>query len=236
MMASGWMIDRPVPFAEGFRIQSILHERRLHDEIPDTVLFLEHTPVVTLGTRGRDEALLSDRENLTARGIDFEVATRGGDATYHAPGQLVMYPIVKLGQKGVDSGDYLQNLEEVAIRTCASFGVPAVRRDGMNGAWTHAGKIAAIGFRLKRWVSYHGMSFNVSGDLAGFKAIVPCGLVGERVCTLESHLGPGTPSLPEVREAMAGHFEDVCGRPLLRYDAEDKLPEAIDELIRIPKR
>ena len=168
---------------------------------------------MTLGTRGRDEALLSDRENLTARGIDFEVATRGGDATYHAPGQLVMYPILKLGQKGIDSGDYLQNLEEVAIRTCASFGVPAVRRDGMNGAWTEKGKISAIGFRIRRWVTLHGLSFNVNLDLEGFQHIVPCGLVNEPVARLQDFLDQPV-TVSDVREEMAGHFSEVMTRPL----------------------
>lgn len=211
--SSGWMVDQPVPFSEGYRLQLSLHAQRLKDEIPDTVLFLEHTPVVTLGTRARDQALLSSKDHLAASGIDFEVATRGGDATYHAPGQLVMYPIVKLGQKGVDSGGYLQKLEEIAIRTCASFGVDAFRRECMNGAWTEKGKISAIGFRIRRWVTLHGLSFNVNLDVDGFRHIVPCGLTNERVTRLQDFLDQNI-SVADVRAEMAGHFAEVMMRPL----------------------
>jgi lipoate-protein ligase B len=228
--------DAPVRYAEGTRIQEALLAARQEGIIPDTVLFLEHHPVITIGNRGRRQHLLAPEELLAKQGIDLAESARGGDVTYHGPGQLVMYPILHLGDKKADSHGYLNNLEEVAVRTAESFNVKAFRRDGMNGAWTNAGKIAAIGFRLKRWVSYHGMSFNVSGDLAGFKTIVPCGLVGERVCTLETHLGPQTPSINEVREAMANHFETVCERPLERYQAEGALPEVIAKCLGDSKR
>lgn len=207
------MVDQPVSFSEGFRLQLSLHALRLNDELPDTVLFLEHTPTVTLGTRGRDQALLSSREQLAASGVDLEVATRGGDATYHAPGQLVMYPILKLGQKGRDSGSYLHNLEEIAIRTCGSFGVDAFRRKGMNGAWTGKGKIAAIGFRIRRGVTLHGLSFNVNLELDGFEHIVPCGLAGEPIARLQDFFEESV-SVEDARAGMAAHFSDVMSRSL----------------------
>jgi lipoyl(octanoyl) transferase len=134
--------------------------------------------------------------------------------TYHAPGQVVIYPILRLGSHEADAHGYLYNLEEIAIRTAADFGIDAFRREGMNGAWTDAGKIAAIGFRLKRWVSCHGMSFNVDLDLSGFNSIVACGLEGEPVASLQTILGNACPSVEQVTERMRHHFEAVCGRIL----------------------
>jgi lipoic acid synthetase/lipoyl(octanoyl) transferase len=212
--ARGIFFDKPVPYAEGVRIQEQLHAERLDDRIPDTVLFLEHTPVVTLGRRGRDNFLLVPADELARRGIDVVRSSRGGDVTYHGPGQLVMYPILKLGTNEADAHGYLWNLEEIAIRTAAEFGVRAFRLEGKSGAWTDAGKVAAIGFQLKRWVTLHGMSFNVAVDLAGFAAIVPCGLVGDPVASLKTILGERCPSLALVRAAMKTHFESVCGRQL----------------------
>jgi lipoate-protein ligase B len=206
-----------VPYTDGTRLQQALLNARAQDAIPDVVLFLEHKPVVTLGNRGRRDHLLLSDEELGRRGIELAHAGRGGDVTYHGPGQLVMYPIVRLGTHEADAHGYLYNLEEVAIRTAAAFGVSAFRREGKNGAWTERGKLAAIGFRLKRWVTCHGMSFNVRGDLGGFETIVPCGLVGERVASLETLLGDTAPDVPAVRDVMAAQFEAVCGRRLERH-------------------
>lgn len=219
-----------MPYAEGVRLQERVWRARLAERIPDTVLFLEHTPTVTLGRRGRMQHLLASREQLAARGIALEPAARGGDVTYHGPGQLVLYPIMKLGAAEADAHSLLHNLEEIALRTAADFGVRAYRRAGKNGAWTDAGKIAAIGFCLKRWISYHGMSFNVDVDLAGFGHIVPCGLAGERVSSLAAILGDACPTLDAVREQMARHFAEVCGRPL---SAPTRLGLAPEDLARL---
>lgn len=227
MSALALCFDRLVPYPLGLQIQEALLQARQAETIPDVVLFLEHEPVVTIGSRGRQDHLLLSHEDLARRGIALYQASRGGDLTYHGPGQLVMYPILRLGTEEADAHGYLHNLEEIAIRTAASFAVNAYRRDGMNGAWTDAGKIAAIGFRLKRWVTCHGMSFNISGPLDGFQTIVPCGLVGERVASLQTHLGPQCPVLADVRTAMAGAFSEVCGRPLAMHRVEDHCPEAV---------
>ena len=232
MTAWGIFFDSPLAFADGVRIQNEIHKARLADRIPDTVLFLEHSPVVTLGTRGRSNYLLISPEQLAARGIEFAQASRGGDVTYHGPGQLVMYPILKLGEREADSHSYLTNLEEIAIRTAADFGVVAQRRKGMNGAWTDDGKIAAIGFRLKRWITMHGMSLNVSVDLEGFKTIVPCGLQGEPVSSLKKILGDRCPSMEQVRDRMAHHFSDVCGRPLEFFSAHGPLPDGLSQILQ----
>lgn len=219
MKACAIFFDKPVRYADGVLLQQRLAAARATSRIADVVLFLEHHPVVTLGARGRTDSMLVAPEELARRGIDFAIASRGGDATYHGPGQLIMYPILRLGSSEADAHGYLFNLEEVAIRTAADFGVTAFRRDGKNGAWAAQGKIAAIGFRLKRWITLHGMSFNVNPDLAGFGTIIPCGLQGEPVASLGSILGPGCPSLRDVRAAMLRHFQQVLRRPLEVFDA-----------------
>lgn len=226
--------DNPVPYAIGLVLQEALVELRAAGTIPDTFLFLEHAPVVTLGNRGRTNHLLADRAHLEACGIELHHASRGGDVTFHGPGQLIMYPILQLGRTRGDSRSYLTNLEEIAIRTAKSFGVDAFRREGKNGAWHQSGKIAAIGFRIKRWVTCHGMSFNLNVDLAGFSTIVPCGLVGEPVSSLARILGPSAPSMSKLRDAMASHASEVLQRPMTSFEpARDTL---IANLLGEPRR
>lgn len=207
--------NRPRQYRDFLEQQEELLKARIADEVGDTVLFLEHEPVVTAGRRLRAEHLLVSPEYLNAQGVDFFQTSRGGDLTFHGPGQLVMYPIMKLGQAQADAHSYLNSLEEIAIRTAADFGVTAYRRAGMNGAWTDAGKIAAIGFHLRRWVTSHGISFNIAPDLRGFSLIVPCGLHGEKVASLKAVLGEACPSVADVRERMLSHFSNVCGRKLV---------------------
>ncbi len=215
MTAAALFFDSPVPYAAAVRLQEALVAQRQADRIPDTILFLEHPPVITLGRRGRANFLLAPPEQLARLGVELHTASRGGDVTYHAPGQLVLYPILKLGGAEADSRRYLTNLEEIALRTAADCGVSAYRRAGKNGAWTDQGKIAAIGFHLKRWVSMHGLSLNVDLDLAGFQLIVGCGLVGEPVSSLRQILGDRCPPRHEVRAALARHVAEVLGRPLV---------------------
>lgn len=211
-MAYAIFFRDPVSYADGLRIQQQLHLARSEDKIPDTVLLLQHRPVITLGRRRRDNHLLVHEAELKKRGIDLFESSRGGDVTYHGPGQVVVYPIIKLGRKGAGSHSHLFNLEEMAIRTCASYGVDAWRREGKSGAWTAKGKIAAIGFKLQRWVTLHGMSFNVEQDLQGFSLIVPCGLVGEPVSSLRGILAQNCPALDDVAKTLAGHFEAISGQ------------------------
>ena len=224
----------PVPYLEGVRIQEAIHAARLADAIPDTVLLLEHRPVITLGRRGRDQFLLSSRAALAERGVDLFTSSRGGDVTYHGPGQWVLYPILKLGGSEASSRGYLHHLEEVAIRTAGSFGVTAYRREGMNGAWTDAGKLSAIGFHIKRWVTLHGLSFNVRSGLDGFRHIVGCGLVGEKVVSLEEVVpGDPKPDMGEVGMALLNAFSGVMGRCLDVYPWQGGgLPEVLAQIRR----
>lgn len=231
MKAWAVCFDAPLSYARGVQIQERLHAARLADQIPDVVLFLEHTPVVTLGQRGRNDGVRVSEEHLRKLGVDLARASRGGNVTFHGPGQCVMYPILRLGSHEADAHGYLHNLEEIAIRTAADFGVAAYRREGKNGAWTDDGKIAAIGFRLKRWVTLHGMSFNVNLDLTGFDLIIPCGLVGERVSSLQRSLGEKAPTVEQVRDRLAQHFAKICGRELDVFYSNRELPLELQPLL-----
>jgi lipoate-protein ligase B len=219
---NAWSVqfNNPVPYQQGLDIQRRLLKARQEGAIPDTVLVLQHTPVVTLGNRGRDDYLLKTEAEYRALGI------------FHGPGQWILYPILHLGGNEADSHGYLSNLEQIAIQTLEDYGIKGFRREGKSGAWTDAGKIAAIGFRLKKWVSFHGMSFNVCNDLMGFGTIVPCGLVGEPVASLKTILGDACPDMKSVRDGLLNHFSTVCNRHLERFDSEGELPDTLAGLIR----
>lgn len=210
------VFPHPVPYQDALELQDDLVRQRQGDAIPDTLLLLEHTPVVTMGIRAKSEHLLLSREALHARGMELHETPRGGDVTYHAPGQLVLYPIMKLSGLEADAHAFVGKLEDIAIRTAEAFQVSAFRRKGKTGVWTKQGKLAAIGVRFKKWVSSHGMSFNVTVDLAGFDAIIPCGLHGERVTSLKAILGDSCPTMQEVRAVAMRQFELVMGRTCIR--------------------
>ncbi|HZL72119.1 MAG TPA: lipoyl(octanoyl) transferase LipB [Planctomycetota bacterium] len=200
-------------YGEALRLQRELVARRLAREIPDTLLLLEHEPVVTLGKVARAEHVLVDRERLATLGVEIFETDRGGDVTFHGPGQIVGYPIVDLNELRRDVKWYLEQLEEVMIRTCARYGVEASRRPGMTGAWVGAEKIGAIGVRVERWVTSHGFAFNVATDLDSFGLIVPCGLRGEGVTSLSARLGRAL-DLERVTRDVAETFGAVFQRDL----------------------
>lgn len=218
--------DQPVAYQQALAWQRRLLRARQQNQIPDTVLILQHHPTVTLGNRGRDNYLLLSREEYRRRGIELFHVERGGDVTYHGPGQWVLYPIMYLGGTEADSHGYLWNLEEIALRTLSDFGVTGFRVEGKSGAWTEQGKLAAIGFRLKRWVTFHGMSFNVDLNLSGFQTIVPCGLVGQSVASMQTVLGSSCPPLGAVRDRLLAHFSAVCQRELQRFNSFESSPLA----------
>jgi lipoyl(octanoyl) transferase len=201
-----------LPYRETAARQADLVEQRLRDEIPDTVILLEHSPVITLGRSASAQHVLRSEDELAAAGVAVERTPRGGDVTYHAPGQLVVYPIIKLSGPEADVHGYVERLEELAVRAAADFGVRAFRRKGMVGAWTEKGKIAAVGVRVRKWVTSHGMCFNVDLDLSGYTAIVPCGLVDRNIASLRSILGDACPSVSVVRDSVTGHLQDLFGR------------------------
>jgi lipoyl(octanoyl) transferase len=187
--------------------------QRQRQEIPDTLLLLEHEPVFTLGRNARRENVLFPDEELRARGFDVFESGRGGDVTYHGPGQIVGYPILDLAPDRQDVHRYVRDLEEVMIRTCADYGVPAGRVAGLTGAWVGAEKIGAIGVRIARWVTSHGFALNVATDLSPFDLIVPCGIRGRGVTSLERQVGRPL-SVEETLDRLARHLALVFERRL----------------------
>jgi lipoyl(octanoyl) transferase len=163
-------------YADAFAVQQQFVERRKRGEIPDQLLIVEHPHVVTMGRNGHDENLLCAPELLDRAGIEFHRTDRGGDVTYHGPGQVVGYPIVDLREWKRDVVAYVRALEQVLIDALAEFGIPAGREAGATGVWTAEGKIAAIGVHISRWVTSHGFALNIDTDLNYFRYIVPCGL------------------------------------------------------------
>jgi lipoyl(octanoyl) transferase len=195
-------------------LQDTLVASRRRGEAPDTLLLLEHPPVVTLGRSAHAEHLLVSAEGLAARGIALHESGRGGDVTYHGPGQLVGWPVVALAGRERDAHAWLRVLEEALIRTLADFGVTGRREPGLTGVWTERGKIAAIGVRLcQGWITGHGFALNVEDDLSGFATIVPCGVRGRAVTSLAACAG-STPGLAEVGNRAAHHLAALLGRTL----------------------
>jgi lipoyl(octanoyl) transferase len=210
-----------VGYAGGLELQARLVEERQRQAIPDTLLLLEHDPVVTLGRNARRENLLLPEEELRRRGIEVFETGRGGDVTYHGPGQVVGYPILDLGLGRRDVHRYVRDLEEVMIRTCADYGVAAGRVAGLTGTWVGAEKIGAIGVRISRWVTSHGFAFNVGTDLSPFGLIVPCGIRERGVTSLEGLLGRPV-ALAEAMDRLAFHFAAVFER--VRTDRDATVP------------
>jgi len=198
-----------VPYRTAWELQQELVAGRQDGTLPDTVVMLEHPPVYTLGRRASEENVLLDGEQLSSAGIDVVPVDRGGDVTYHGPGQLVVYPIVRLaGQRHVV--DFVRALEEVALGTLARLGVEAERREGLTGVWVGREKLVAIGVRVgAAGVTSHGLALNVDPDLDHFAGIVPCGLATEGVASLAS-LGV-TADMVEVRSAMREALAEMLG-------------------------
>jgi lipoyl(octanoyl) transferase len=197
-----------VSYAEGLALQERLVRERQAGAARDTLLLLEHDPVFTLGRNARAENVLFPADDLRARGFDVFEVGRGGDVTYHGPGQVVGYPIVDLSPDRRDVHRYVRDLEDVLIRTCADYGVAAERVAGRTGCWVGREKIGAIGVRIARWVTSHGFAFNVSNDLAPFGLIVPCGIRDASVTSLTRLLGR-TVAPDEVMDRLTHHFETV---------------------------
>ena len=212
-----------VEYQEAHRLQKELQAKRIAGEIEDTVLLLEHPPVFTLGRSAKDQHVLAPTEVLEARGFSVHEVGRGGDVTYHGPGQLVAYPIIDLKPDRKDVRKYVWSLEETMIRTCADLGVRARRVQGLNGAWVDDRKIGAVGVRISRWVTMHGLALNASTDLSHFDLIIPCGIQDKAVTSLSVEVAREV-GVDDIAEPLASHFADL-------YDAEvqwrDALPGAI---------
>lgn len=212
-----------VPYEEAWALQTRLVEARADGSLPhEIILMLEHPPVFTLGKRGGRDNLLVPEERLRRSRIALVQVERGGNITYHGPGQLVLYPIVHLLHLGIGVVDLVDRLEEVMIRTCAGWGVRAERNPLNRGAWVGLKKIGAIGIAVRRGVSFHGMALNVDPDLAPFAWIQPCGLQGVGVTSIAAEAAKPV-GLAEVKREVWAHIEAVFQTPLAAVDRQELL-------------
>ncbi|MCX7992184.1 MAG: lipoyl(octanoyl) transferase LipB [Fimbriimonadales bacterium] len=197
-----------IRYEPALELQRKLHAQRVAGEIPDTLLLLEHMPVITLGKAFHPEHLRYAREFYAQQGIELYPTDRGGDVTCHNPGQLVGYPVFDVSQHGRDLHKFLRDLEETLIRALADFGIEAHREPGFTGAWVGNAKIAAIGIKVTRWVSMHGFALNVNNDLRLFNTIVPCGIADRPVTSMAQVLGRAIP-IESVKRSVVSAFEAV---------------------------
>ncbi len=206
-----------VPYGEAHELQERLVRARMRGRVQDTLLLLEHPPVVTLGRGAKEHHVLFSREHLAARGFEVHETGRGGDVTYHGPGQLVAYPILDLSPDRKDVRRYVRDLEELMIRVVATYGLAAGRIDKLNGAWVGDRKIGAIGVRISRWITMHGLALNVATDLDHFAVIVPCGIQGKGVTSLARELGREV-AMDEVMDRLEAGFRELFDAELERSE------------------
>ncbi|MEL6340175.1 MAG: lipoyl(octanoyl) transferase LipB [Myxococcota bacterium] len=203
-----------VDFGSMHALQLQRQREVIDGQADDTLYLLEHEPVLTLGKNSGHGHVRASVEELERRGVELHETGRGGDVTFHGPGQLVGYPIVALQPDERDIRRFVWNVEEILLRTCADFGIEAARVDGLRGIWVGENKIGAIGIRVARWTTMHGFALNVSTDLSFFDLIVPCGIEGRGVTSLANELAVA-PSMDAVRESAAHHTANVLKRSLV---------------------
>ena len=219
-----------VPYGEALELQRSLAEERIAGRIPDTLLLLEHPPVVTLGRGTRDSSLPLDPDALRRRGVEVFEIERGGDVTYHGPGQLVGYPIIDLQRHRADLHWYLRQLEQVLIGALAALGIGAERRAGYTGVWTRGRKIASIGIHVRQWVTWHGFALNVTTDLSPFSLIVPCGIPDVEMTSVEQETR-GRAAAPTRSEGLGQATRDAIVRSFLDVFAYSR---PVDASTRLP--
>jgi lipoyl(octanoyl) transferase len=225
MDRKGYTIDLGlIDYKEALDLQHDLWSKRVTGELPDLLLFLEHPHVITLGRRGNRSYLIASQEVLDAMAIPIYHVERGGDVTYHGPGQLVVYPILDLKGYGYRLIRYVDQLEEVILCTLKDFGMEG-KKDSLNrGVWVNGEKIASIGVTIKRWVSFHGLALNYETDLNYFDLIHPCGLVGKKMTSMEKILGERIP-----RESLIGRIAFYFKKVFQREWEEKKLENLISQ-------
>jgi len=230
-----------IPYGEAWELQKRVVAARKADAIEDVLLFCEHRHVITLGRSGNRANLLASESVLRQKGVEYFETIRGGDITYHGPGQIVGYPILNLGAIRRDVVWYVRTLEEAMIRATADLGIAARREDGKTGIWVDTPqriatqssqsaqgkeetteKLAAIGVHISRWVTSHGFAYNVATDLRYFELIVPCGITDRKATSLEKLLGRQV-SLEEIRALLAKHVCDVFGLTIRTEEAAELL-------------
>jgi lipoyl(octanoyl) transferase len=197
-----------VAYEDALELQRALARERISGAIPeDMLLLLEHPPVVTLGRSAKARNLVSSADFLASRGVELFEVERGGDVTFHGPGQLVGYPIIDLKRHKVDLHWYLRQVEEALIRTLAAYSIPAERNAGFTGVWTNGRKIASIGVHARDWVTWHGFALNVTTDLSYFDLIIPCGIDGVTMTSIAREIEEAPPS--ETRSDADSRFPSV---------------------------
>jgi lipoyl(octanoyl) transferase len=215
-----------IGFAEAYALQKRVESARKNAAIEDVLLLCAHPPVITLGRSGKRENLLASEAVLRQKGVGFHSTDRGGDITYHGPGQIVGYPILNLGAIRRDVAWYVRMLEEAMIRATAEFGIAAERVSGKTGIWVRAGnteeKLAAIGVHLSRWVTSHGLAYNVSTDLRNFDLIVPCGIADRKATSLEKLLGRNIEE-KQVAPRIRKHLGEMLGLRMKEASREELL-------------
>jgi len=235
-----------IDYATGLRLEQRLVELRKEGQIGDVLLLLEHTPVITLGRNAQARNILASPEVLAQRGVEVSKCDRGGDVTFHGPGHLVCYPIFDLRGFPAHDGrrktlgviEYVRRLEEVLIRTCADYRIPAKRIAGLTGVWTDQNieaKIAALGVHISRGVTSHGVALNVNTDLSYFNLIIPCGIESKPVTSIEKELGRKV-ALEEVANSVSRNFGQVFESQVLWLESlEDLLKPAVGVPLRTPR-
>jgi lipoyl(octanoyl) transferase len=240
-----------IGYAEAYALQKRVVAARKIDAIGDVLLLCEHRPVITKGRNGKREHLLFSESVLRQRNVEFYETSRGGDVTYHGPGQLVGYPILQLGAIRKDVVWYVRMLEEAMIRASAEFGICAHREAGKTGIWVKgedktftqsalreeaaAEKLGAIGVHISRWVTSHGFAYNVATDLRNFDLIVPCGIAGRKATSLEKLLGRAV-KMGEVGPHVVEHFANVFGLEMTAGSREELVSklELAEQMIAVP--
>lgn len=208
------------PYRPVWEYQRRLQQLRIAGEIPDTLLLLEHDPVYTIGKNGTDANVIASETFLRTRGIEVVEVDRGGDVTYHGPGQLVGYPIFDLHQHQKSISFYMRHLEQVFIDALQSWGIDAGRKEKLTGVWVHDEKIVALGVRISRWVTMHGFAFNLNPELEHYLGIIPCGITQYGVTSLAKLLGKQV-DMAEARSRVIDSFQKVFGFSQIKIENED---------------
>jgi len=217
----GYVIDIDLMgYPRAWDFQRKVVAAKIESDLPDILILLEHNPVITLGRRGNRQHIRASPEVLAARGINTYHVERGGEVTYHGPGQIVGYPLLNLRNWHRDVSWYIFNLEEVLIRTLGDFGIEGRRSRLNRGVWVGDAKIGSIGVAIRRWVTYHGFSLNVSPEMNHYRLIIPCGLEGIEITSIERLLGK-KPDHRRVRDSIFRHFQRAFDMELAKIDMED---------------
>jgi len=209
-----------VEYGKAYELQRKLHRKRINGEIPDTLLLLEHPPTLTIGRSGSMENVLVSKDKLADEGIALFFIERGGDVTFHGPGQIVGYPLMDLSLRGKDIQRYVHDIEEVLKRTLKDFSIAAARDESHAGVWVGNEEIAAIGLSVRKWVTMHGFDLNVNPNLEHFSYINPCGFPDRRATSISQVLGHVV-AMDEVTDRLLAHFKEVFDITMKAGPVED---------------